>query len=211
VFIFYETEEKDIATNSLIYKQDGYQAAIQLWREKKTGFLASSPFGVGAFVPLDNRLKDAPDWVNAPRKPGRDPMGLTAKQPNAEFFTVQCYGGLKSFTHFPEDKQAFGIVAELFSPRSRGNVAIKSPDPMQVPTVDHNYLADPLDVQVLAEACRFANEIMMKGEGTSNIVKGSWPPEAMHHTYTTREAWVDYVRNNATSCISFLSPPTHLA
>jgi choline dehydrogenase-like flavoprotein len=205
VFMFYETEEEHITTDHLIHQKDGYQIALQLWKDEKRGFLSSSPFGIGAFVRLDDRLQDAPDWVTAPRKPGRDPMGLTATQPNAEFFTTECYDGLKKFADFPEGKQAFAIVAQLFSPRSRGTVTIKSSDPMQLPTVNHNYLADPLDTLVLAEACRFANEIITKGAGTAKIVKGSWPPEATHHTYATRDAWAEYARDNATTGTYLLS------
>lgn len=202
VFMFYETDEQNVTTDHLIHQKNGYQIALDEWKAKKTGFLSSSPFGIGAFARLDERLEDAPEWVNAPRKPGRDPMGLTQKQPNAEFFTTECFGGLKKFSGFPQDKQAFGIVVELFSPQSHGSVTIKSSDPTEVPTVDHNYLTDPLDVLVLAEACRFANETITKGAGTAKIVKGSWPPEAIHHTYTTRDAWAEYVRENAVSGIS---------
>jgi hypothetical protein len=200
--MFYEIEGQDLTIDHLISGKDGYQIAVDSWREKKTGFLSSSPFGVGAFARLDERLKNTPEWVNAPRKPGRDPMGLTSKQPNIEFFTTECLGGLKEFGDPPEGKQVFGIIAELFSPRSRGTVTTASSDPGQIPTVNHNYLADPLDVLVLAEACRYANEIITKGAGTAKIIKGSWPLEAKHHTYTTREAWANYVRGNAFSGIS---------
>ncbi|KAK2763738.1 hypothetical protein FQN54_009354 [Arachnomyces sp. PD_36] len=199
VFILYETDKQDLTTDNLIYQKNGYKIARDLWREKKTGFLASSPFGIGAFARLDERLKDSPEWVNAPREPGRDPMGLTTKQPNIELFTTECYGGLKKLSDFPEGKQAFGIVTELFSPKSRGAVTITSPDPMQKPRVDHNYLADPLDILVLAEACQLGHEIITKGAGTAEIVKGSWPKEAAHHTRTTRDSWAEYVRENAVS------------
>jgi hypothetical protein len=71
---------------------------------------------------------------------------------------------------------------------------------MENPVVDCNYLADPLDVLVLSEACRFGNEIVMNGAGTKDIVKGSWPPNLSHHTYKTREEWVPYIKEHATTC-----------
>lgn len=96
------------------------------------------------------------------------------------------------------------MISELFSPRSKGTVTLKSADPLANPVVDANYLADPLDMLVLSEACRFGNEIVMKGAGTKDIVKGSWPSALTHHTYTKREDWEPYVRQHATTCRSFL-------
>ena len=60
-----------------------------LYKEKKEGILASFPFGVFAFARLDERLKDEPLWKEARREAGRDPMGLTQRQPNIEFFTTE--------------------------------------------------------------------------------------------------------------------------
>ncbi|KAK4063524.1 CAZyme family AA3 [Trichoderma aggressivum f. europaeum] len=199
VFMFYETDKEGLTIDHLIHRKEAYSEALKLWRDHKSGFLASSPFGVGAYARLDERLKQDPQWTGAAREAGKDPMGLTADQPNIEFFTTECYGGLKRFAHLPEGKSVFGIVAELFSPRSQGTVTITSADATALPVVDHNYLAEPLDVLVLSEACSFANEIITKGKGTSAIVKGSWPEESLHHTYTSREAWTQYVRENATS------------
>lgn len=71
--------------------------------------------------------------------------------------------------------------------------------------MDHRYLNEELDVVVLSEACRFANEIITMGKGTKDIVEGSWPRNLTHHKLTKREDWVPFVRDNATTCM--LSPP----
>ncbi|KAL1966341.1 hypothetical protein VTN77DRAFT_4694 [Rasamsonia byssochlamydoides] len=201
VFAFYETDKPGLTNDYLVYHDDNFQKTYALWKEKKTGFLSTFPFGPFAFARLDERLKDSELWNNAPREPGRDPMGLTPKQPNIEFFTTELYGGPKQFDQFPVNHQhAFSMISELFGPRSRGTVTLKSKDPLEKPVVDTNYLADPLDLEVLAEACRFGNEIVMQGKGTKDIVKGSWPPHLNHHKYTTREEWKEYVKENATTC-----------
>ncbi|KAL2218091.1 putative GMC oxidoreductase [Thermoascus aurantiacus ATCC 26904] len=201
VFIFYETDKPGLTNDYLVYHGDALAKSYQEWKEHKTGFLSTFPFGAFAFARLDDRLKDSELWQKAPREPGRDPMGLTPKQPNIEFFTTECYGGPKQYDRFPVDgKHAFSIIAELFAPRSRGTVTLKSKDPLENPIVDCNYLADPLDLEVLAEACRFGNEIIMEGAGTKDVVKGSWPPELNHHTYKTREDWKPYVKEHATTC-----------
>lgn len=129
-------------------------------------------------------------------------MGLTPAQPNIEFFSTECYGGPKQYTDLPdgENTHAFSLISELFSPRSKGSVTLKSADPKDNPIVDHNYLSDELDVLVLSEACNFANEIIVGGKGTKDIVSGAWPANLTHHTYTKREDWVPFVKENATTC-----------
>ncbi|KAJ5167370.1 Glucose-methanol-choline oxidoreductase [Penicillium canariense] len=201
VFMFYETEQAGLTNDRHVYHDDNFDKTYAEGKEKKSGFLSTFPFGAFAFARMDDRLKDEPLWKNAPRQIGRDPMGLTPKQPNVEFFTTECYGGPKQYDQFPVDhKHAFSMIAELFAPKSRGSVTLKSADPMENPLVDCNYLADPMDVLVLSEACRFGNEIVMNGAGTKDIVKGSWPPNLSHHTYKTREEWVPYIKEHATTC-----------
>lgn len=201
VFMFYETEKEGLTNDHHVYHGDNFAKTYALWKDHKAGFLSTFPFGAFAYARLDERLADSDLWKNAPRQAGRDPMGLTPKQPNIEFFTTECYGGPKQFDKFPTDgKYAFSMIAELFGPRSRGTVTLRSADATAVPVVDTNYLSDPLDVEVLAEACRFGNEIVMEGKGTKDIVKGSWPSDLVHHKYTTREEWVPYVKDNATTC-----------
>jgi choline dehydrogenase-like flavoprotein len=78
----------------------------------------------------------------------------------------------------PADKKhAFAMITELFSPRSKGTVTLKSTDPLENPVVDCNYLSDPLDLVVLTEGCRLGNEIAMNLNKIAGeeIVKGSWP------------------------------------
>lgn len=201
MFVFYETEKEGLTNDHLVYHDNSFAATYQLWKDKKTGFLSTFPFGAFAFARLDDRLKNEPLWKNAPHEQGRDPMGLTPKQPNVEYFTTECYGGPKQYDQFPIDhKHAFSMITELFSPRSKGTVTLKSADPMQNPTVNHNYLSDPLDVLVMSEGVRLGNEVVMKGKGTRDIVKGSWPSNLTHHQYTEREEWVPYVRQHATTC-----------
>ena len=175
--------------------------AVELWATEKTGFLSTVPFGAFAFARLDKRLADSPLWQDATIS-GHDPMGLTPQQPNIELFMTECYPGLAhGFSDFTTDgKSAFAMLTELFSPRSQGTVQLKSADPTANPVVNHHYLEDELDVLVLAEGCRFANEIVMQGSGTKDVVPGAWPPEAKHAKFTTREQWIEYVRDGATTC-----------
>jgi len=198
--------QQNITNDHLLYKPNALGEAYRQWKEEKRGPLSTFPFGAFAYARLDERLADEPAWQSAPRAEGRDPMGLTKSQPNIEFFSTECYGGPKQYNQFPDGEKthAFSLIAELFSPKSRGTVQLKSADPGDNPVVDHNYLAEELDVIVLSEACRFANEIITQGKGTAKIVEGSWPADLTHHKHTQREEWIPYVKENATTCESAL-------
>jgi choline dehydrogenase-like flavoprotein len=200
-FIFYEVSEPNLTNDHLAYHDNAIASTYALYQEKKTGILSTFPFGIFGYARLDERLQDSPLWTNAPRQSGRDPMGLTPSQPNIEFWNTELYGGPKQYEDFPIDhKHAFAMCALLFNQHSRGSVTLKSADPMENPIVDHAYLEDPLDMLVMSEACRFANEIIMKGKGTKDVIKGSWPEGLAHHGFETREEWEPHVREHATTC-----------
>jgi choline dehydrogenase-like flavoprotein len=200
-FIFYEVSEPNLTNDYLAYHDNAIASTYALYQEKKTGILSTFPFGIFGYARLDERLQDSPLWTNAPRLPGRDPMGLTPSQPNIEFWNTELYGGPKQYEDFPIDhKHAFAMCALLFNQQSRGTVTLKSADPLENPVVDHAYLQDPLDMLVMSEACRFANEIVTKGSGTKDVIKGSWPEGLMHHGFKTREEWEPHVRKHATTC-----------
>jgi choline dehydrogenase-like flavoprotein len=200
-FIFYEVSEPNLTNDHLAYHDNAIASTYALYQEKKTGILSTFPFGIFGYARLDERLQDSPLWTNAHRQSGRDPMGLTPSQPNIEFWNTELYGGPKQYEDFPIDhKHAFAMCTLLFNQHSRGSVTLKSADPMDNPIVDHAYLEDPLDMLVMSEACRFANEIIMKGKGTKDVIKGSWPEGLAHHGFETREEWEPHVREHATTC-----------
>ncbi|PHH82494.1 hypothetical protein CDD83_3250 [Cordyceps sp. RAO-2017] len=201
VFLMYETDKAGLTLDEHLFHEGAYEKSQKQWRDDKTGALSVVPFGVFAFTRLDARLADSDAWASAPRQPGRDPMGLTPAQPNAELMTCESFFGPGQYKVRPtEGQHVFCIIPELFAARSRGSVALQSADPAAKPVVDTGFLTDPLDAEVLAEACRFGNDIVLDGAGTKDIVKGPWPPTASHHKLKTREEWKAYVRDHATTC-----------
>lgn len=164
--------------------------------------MANFPFGAFAFSRLDDRLRDCELWNSAHRLPERDPMGLTSQQPNVEFFNTEAYGGAFAKTPVINGESAFAMISQLFAPHCRGTVVLNSKNPSENPVVDHDYLSNPLDVLVLAEACAMANEIVLEGSGTKDIVKNSWPREPALNEFKTRDDWVPYVKDMATTCMS---------
>jgi hypothetical protein len=125
---------------------------------------------------------------------------------------TEAYGGPPHYIDFPVDNNhVFGIAAMLLSARSRGTVTVHSMDTNEIPTVDHNYLADPLDLLVLSESCVLGNEIITQGDGTKHMVKGSWPRSSAHHLSKTKVEWVPFVKETAMSkyyqCTIFFTSP----
>ncbi|KAM4058743.1 GMC oxidoreductase [Hirsutella rhossiliensis] len=201
VFLMYETDKPGLTLDHLLFHEGAYEKSHKLWQDEKKGALANIPFGIFAFARLDSRMADSQLWNAAPRKPGRDPMGLTPTQPNIELMTAESFFAPKQYNVLPTGGQhVFCIVPELFGAQSRGSVWLRSADATALPVVDCGYMSDPLDLEVMAEACRLANEIVVDGAGTKDIVKGSWPPEASHHELSTREDWMSHVKEHATTC-----------
>jgi choline dehydrogenase-like flavoprotein len=200
-FIFYEVGP-GVTNDHLAYHDNAIAASYAQYQAEKSGVLSTFPFGVFGYARLDERLQDSELWRNAPREQGRDPMGLLPSQPNIEFWNTELYGGPKQYADFPVEgnKSAFAMCVLLFNQHSRGSVTLASKDPSVNPAVDHAYMADPLDMLVMSEACRFGNEIIMSGGATKGVVKGSWPAGLAHHGFTKREEWEPHVREHATTC-----------
>ena len=202
IFTYYEVGEPgltdDVRVNhDLNSKESGHAQ----WVKDKTGWLATFPFGAFGFARLSDRLgRDLPEWKALEREPGRDPMGLTETQPSLEFFNTVCYGGPPEYTDKPTGGQfALAMCCFLCGARSRGKVTIKNTDPFEPPAVDPNYLSDKRDLLMMAEGVRFANEVVMEGAGTKDIIKGSWPPSAKHHLNKTNADWHEHVQRYAST------------
>lgn len=200
VFVFYEVAQGYTQCHQM-HPQSAYEHSRDQWRQSRTGILSGAHFGVFAFTRLDERLSKHDLWRHASCLPGRDPMGLTTRQPHVEFFNTERYMAPKQYNNPPPaGRSAFANIIELFSPRSRGYVKLRSANPLENPIVQHNYLADPLDLLVYAEACALGAEVIKQGEGTKNLLLGAWPPEDKHYEFTKLEQWMEYIKNNATTC-----------
>lgn len=202
IFMYYELNQPDLTDDPRVnHDPNALENGRREWKENKSGWLATFPFGAFAFARLDDRLKaDNAEWRNFQRQPGRDPMNLTESQPNLEFFHTVCYGGPPEYTDFPKEGQfAFSMCCFLCGLQSRGEVKLKSTDPHENPIVDHRYLSDKRDLLMMSEGVRFANELVTQGEGTKDLIKGSWPPGASHHLNKTNEDWQPFVKKYAST------------
>ena len=202
IFTYYELNKPGLTDDPRVnHDPNAYENGLKEWKKNKGGWLATFPFGSFAFARLDDRLqKDNAEWRGMKTEPGRDPMHLTETQPNLEFFHTVCYGGPPEYTDFPKEGQyAFAMCCFLCGLQSRGEVKLKSAKARENPIVDHKYLSDKRDLLMLAEGVRFANEIVMTGEGTKDLIKGAWPPGAKHHLNKTNEDWQPHVKKYAST------------
>lgn len=56
-------------------------------------------------------------------------------------------------------KHAFGFGPTLITPESRGEIALRSADPLEAPSIHANYLSSDADLRTLVEGVRFARRI----------------------------------------------------
>jgi choline dehydrogenase-like flavoprotein len=202
IFMYYEIGEPNLTDDSRVHHDpNAFETGHKEWKESKTGWLATFPFGAFGFARLNDRLDaENPEWRALPREPGRDPMGLTETQPNLEFFHTVCYGGPPEYEDFPKEGQyAVSVCCFLCGQTSRGYTTINSTDPFEPPFVDPKYLDDKRDLIMMSEGVRFANEVVMTGAGTKDIVKGGWPKGATHHLNKTNEDWQPFVQKYAST------------
>ncbi|MNV61020.1 Oxygen-dependent choline dehydrogenase [compost metagenome] len=78
-------------------------------------------------------------------------------------------------------------------PRSRGTVRLRDANPHSEPLVDPNYLADPYDVEVLAEGVRIGQEIMEKSALSAYVAHPHRPSKRL----MTKEEREQFVRETA--------------
>lgn len=96
-FAFYETNKPELTNDHLAYWDGALASSYQLYKDTKSGVLSTFPFGAFGYARVDERFKDLEPWKNASpvNDPHgqtygaeRDPMGLSQKQPNIEWFTT---------------------------------------------------------------------------------------------------------------------------
>ena len=201
-YLGYEINQPGLTSDHLIWHQGGGEKSGAEWGATQTGFFANFPFGTAAWARLDDRLEDSELWRTAPRKEGRDPMGLDpALQPHVELLSTECFlmaaETVAALQPPPDGVFAISIMVVLFGAQSRGYVALRSIDPTDDPIIQNNFFDSDLDTLVMAEGCRLANEMATKGEGLKDVVKGPWPRDRGHMKLTERQQWEEYAKKSA--------------
>jgi choline dehydrogenase len=96
--------------------------------------------------------------------------------------------------HKVDPRTSITLLSTLIYPRSRGTLRLASNDPTAAPLIDFQYLADPGDLEVLAEGSEMVREIMA-GAAFGGAVKEEIHPGASLKGQELRDA----ILNRATS------------
>lgn len=96
--------------------------------------------------------------------------------------------------HDVDKRTSLTVLTTLIYPKSRGTLRLASTDPTASPLIDYQYLADPADLDVLAEGSELVREIM-GGTAFGGSVKEEIHPGADVRGQALRDA----ILNRATS------------
>ena len=98
----------------------------------------------------------------------RDAAAFEAKHPlfmaqvTVEARSSSCDEGVCDLFLFPASEPGYEVSAAVFAmkPRSRGRVRLNSPDPRAPLAIEHGFLSDPHDAEVLAEGVDAVRELV---------------------------------------------------
>lgn len=79
----------------------------------------------------------------------------------------------------PDAAKRFGITisVNLLTPRSRGEIRLRSPDPAARPVIDYRLFGDPADIEGMRHGLRLANRIYASAPLASHVVGPAFPPD----------------------------------
>jgi choline dehydrogenase len=96
--------------------------------------------------------------------------------------------------HKVDPRTSLTVLATLIYPKSRGTLRLASADPTAAPLIDFGYLADPADLEVLAEGSEMVREIMAGAAFGGSVKEEIHPGRDL-----TGQGLRDAILNRATS------------
>ncbi|PSK33593.1 hypothetical protein B9Z65_7480 [Elsinoe australis] len=152
-----------------------HDKAVKQHTESRTGPLCSRLLEIAAFPHIADRLKVCREWREESQRRGHDPLSPSG-QPHFELDFIPAFA--KPFlphVQHPPSRHYLTVVVDLLRPFSRGEVMLRSNDPLDDPAINENFLAHPLDIIGLREGIRFTDELLRRGEGMKQIVQEDYP------------------------------------
>jgi choline dehydrogenase len=96
--------------------------------------------------------------------------------------------------HKVDPRTSITVLSTLIYPRSRGTLRLSSNDPTEAPVIDFQYLADPADLEVLAEGSEMVREVMAGAAFGGSVKEEIHPGKGLGG-----QALRDAILNRATS------------
>ncbi|MEP6867173.1 MAG: GMC family oxidoreductase N-terminal domain-containing protein [Novosphingobium sp.] len=90
-----------------------------------------------------------------------------------------------------ERRPSFSMGFHVARPRSRGEIRLRSADPLAPPIIDHRLLGDEADLHTLVRGCQIV-ETACRAPALASVISGALRPDPVP---VTTAGWEDYVRN----------------
>lgn len=74
------------------------------------------------------------------------------------------------------------VVVDLLRPLSRGKVTLRSANFEDQPYINLNFLEHPVDVVGLREGVRFIDDVLLRGDGMTDVITGEYPEQLPRHS-----------------------------
>lgn len=179
-----------IPTLDILNQPEALAAAMAAYKVNGTGILSQSPAttAYAPYVDHQGRLSQADlealldTHLGDPANDTQEMQIIRRNMLNPENTQIQ-YLLLNFPLPIPDaegvtptfEKPQVAILPILNHPMSRGSVHIASPDIDVKPTWEPNFLAHPLDLELLARACQFGERIAATAPFTDALTGGRWP------------------------------------
>ncbi|PVH68524.1 GMC oxidoreductase [Cadophora sp. DSE1049] len=171
------------------------QAALE-YKKYQSGPMASGLLKMSAFTRINERLRQCKEWRDEAEHRGYDPLGPRG-QPHFELdFIVGLHTNFGCSSHWqpafatpfqphiapPLTGSYLTVVVDLLRPLSRGKVTLRSANFEDPPHINLNFLEHPVDIIGLREGVRFINEVLLRGDGMTDVITDEYPEQLPRHS-----------------------------
>lgn len=147
-------------------------------------------------IPVVYRSKqsfEAPAWTNMVETAAFERADPDLPTPDIAYYMVTAYFMNHGFDNPEDDDNGFTILTHPTHPKSRGEVTLRSSDPMDKPLVDPNYLSDDADLEWLIEGTKRAREIADADALSDYRGEELWPGEEVQ----SEEGIAEHIRKHS--------------
>jgi len=157
------------------------QAALE-YKKHQTGPMASGLLEMSAFTRIDDMLRRCKEWRDEAEHHGCDPLGPRG-QPHFELDFIPAFA-TPFQPHIPPPLTGsyLTVVVDLLRPLSRGKVTLRSANFEDQPYINLNFLEHPVDVVGLREGVRFIDDVLLRGDGMTDVITGEYPEQLPRHS-----------------------------
>ncbi|KAH6704142.1 hypothetical protein BKA61DRAFT_636021 [Leptodontidium sp. MPI-SDFR-AT-0119] len=157
------------------------QAALE-YKKYQSGPMASGLLKMSAFTRIDERLRQCKEWRDEAEHRGYDLLG-PGGQPHFELDFIPAFATpFQPHIAPPLTGSYLTVVVDLLRPLSRGKVTLRSASFEDPPHINLNFLEHPVDIIGLREGVRFIDEVLLRGDGMTDVITDEYPEQLPRHS-----------------------------